>query len=104
MANLSLAHSLIFRKLKQQKHHGLNFQFLDYFHLQGKFKFCHGLKLEMLFKLKWKEGTEDKFTYKVNESLKREELNFVRPKGKEVIIKLLAIIQTSKKKPQTRLH
>ena len=61
MANLSLAHSLIFRKLKQQKHHGLNFQFLDYFHLQGKFK--------------------------------------LRPKGKEVIIKLLAIIQTSKKKP-----
>ena len=37
-------------------------------------------------------------TYKVNESLKSEELNFVRPKGKEVIIiKLLAIIQTSKK-------
>lgn len=52
----------------------------------------------MLFKLKWTEGTEDKFTYKVNESLKREELKFVRPKGKEVIIKLLAIIQTSKKK------
>ena len=52
----------------------------------------------MLFKLKWTEGTEDKFTYKVNESLKREELKFVRPKGKEVIIKLLAIIQTSQKK------
>lgn len=36
------------------------------------------------------------FTCKVNESLKSEELNFVRPKGKEVIIKLLAIIQISK--------
>ena len=61
------------------------------------FKFSHDLKREMLFKLKWTERTGDMITYKVNESLKSEELNFVRPKGKEVIIKLLAIIQTSKK-------
>ena len=47
------------------------------------------------------------FTYKINESLKSEELNFVGSKGKEVIIKLLAITQTSRKlnnKPDNTLR